>query len=99
MQELSPEEEIHQCADITILENLSSSQSLAAIKEARASCGGICENGGSCQNGECVCRDGFAGTFCDEEEESVAGELIWFIIIGAILVLAALLFYNAPKLK
>lgn len=81
------------------MEYISASDSLAALKAQRSGCGGVCENGGVCQNGECVCRDGFAGTFCDEEEESVAGEVVWFVIIGAILVLAALLFYKAPQVK
>ena len=72
---------------------------MAMIKEMRADCGGICEHGGQCQNGECVCREGFAGTFCDEEEESVAAELIWFLIIGIILTVAVILFLKGNEVK
>ena len=66
---------------------------MAAIKQAREGCGGICKNGGQCRNGECLCRDGWEGRFCDEEEESISAELLWFGIITLILVAAFVLFY------
>ena len=72
---------------------------MAQIKEMRAGCGGICEHGGQCQNGECVCRDGWAGQFCNEEEESVAAELLWFFIITVILVLTAALVWKGREIK
>ena len=62
-------------------------------------CGGICKNGGQCRNGECLCRDGFEGAFCDEEEESVNAELIFFFFITLILVVAALLFWKGKEAK
>ena len=58
-QEISAEEKIHQCADIVILEK--STESYVAT-----GCVGKCANGGVCQNGECVCREGFQGEFCKE---------------------------------
>ena len=61
-QEISATEKIHQCADLTIIENLSAAESLAALRAAKEGCGGAsCQNGGQCRNGECVCRDGFEG--------------------------------------
>ncbi len=70
------------------------------MKAAKEGCGGgICQNGGQCRNGECVCRDGFEGQFCEEEEEGVAAELVWFLIIGVILTLAVVLYFNANALK
>ena len=74
---------------------------LAALKSKTSSnaCGGVCQNGGQCQNGECNCREGFAGQFCDEEEEGIAAELIWFFIITAIILVAIVLLVKANKLK
>ena len=85
---------------MTIIENLSAAESLAALRTAKEGCGGAsCQNGGQCRNGECVCRDGFEGQFCESKEEGVAAELIWFLIIGIILVLAVLLYFNTNALK
>ena len=72
---------------------------MAAMKAMREACGGVCEHGGQCRNGECVCRTGWEGEFCEEEEEGVAAELIWFFIITVILVAAALLFFYGSKHK
>lgn len=92
-QEISKDEEINQCADLAIAENLSAAESMAAIKLMREGCGGVCQHGGQCSNGECKCREGWEGQFCEDEEESVAAELVWFFIIAVILVLAATIFY------
>ena len=78
---------------------MSASESLAAIKAAREGCGGVCKNGGHCTNGECKCRDGFEGQFCQDKEEGVSGELVWFFIISLILVIAAIIFWKAKDLK
>ena len=69
------------------------------LKEQREGCGGVCSNGGQCRNGECVCRSGWEGQFCDEEEEGVAAELIWFFIIAVILVIAYLIWKQSEWLK
>ena len=98
-QEISDDEVIHQCADLIIYETLSATDSLAAMKAQREGCGGICQNGGQCQNGECNCRSGFEGQFCDEEEESVAAELVWFFIISVILVLAVFIYFRANEIN
>ena len=45
-QEISETEQIHQCADIVVVENLSSQDSLAVLKAQREGCGGVCKNGG-----------------------------------------------------
>jgi len=72
---------------------------MAALKAAREGCGDVCHNGGHCRNGECVCRGGFEGQFCEDEEESVAAELVWFFIITLIIVLAALTYWKANDIK
>ena len=75
---------------------------LAALKAKSTTtnaCGGVCENGGQCANGECNCRDGFAGEFCEEEEEGIAAELIWFFIITVILLATVFLLIRAGKIK
>ena len=81
------------------MENLSAQDSLAALKAQREGCGGICKNGGQCQNGECVCREGFEGDFCDEEAEGVAAELIWYFFITVVLVIAVVLFFKGKEVK
>ena len=72
---------------------------MAAIKEQREGCGGICKNGGQCRNGECDCRDGYEGQFCEEEEEGIAAEIIWFCIITVIIVAAILIYMRANDIK
>ena len=44
---------IRQCADISV------------VGAADNKCYGMCENGGICQNGECVCPPGYSGTYCE----------------------------------
>ena len=66
------------------------------MKEQKEACGGVCEHGGYCRNGGCVCREGWAGDFCEEQDEGVAAELIWFFIITLILVVA-FVFYRYGK--
>ena len=60
-QILSKDEVIHQCADIVITEK--------RTDEYVSDCVGKCKNGGVCQNGQCVCREGFGGEFCLEESK------------------------------
>ena len=60
-QILSKDEVIHQCADIVITEK--------RTDEYVSDCVGKCKNGGVCQNGQCVCREGFGGEFCVEESK------------------------------
>ncbi len=81
------------------MDHLSSAETMAMLKEQREGCGGVCSNGGQCRNGECVCRSGWEGQFCDEEEEGVAAELIWFFIITVILVIAFVIWKQGEWLK
>ena len=46
-----------------------------------------------------MCRDGFEGQFCEEEEEGVAAELVWFLVIGIIITLAVLIYFNAAQIR
>jgi len=59
---LAADVSINQCADISILdgESLVEDKSFAGFE-----CAGLCQNGGSCANGACICRDGFVGEFCE----------------------------------
>ena len=49
--------------------------------------------------GECLCRQGYEGQFCEVQAESVDGELVWFFIIACIVLLALVLFYQSSQLK
>ena len=42
IQEISKEESIHQCADLTVLEHINSAADMAALKAAKEACGGQC---------------------------------------------------------
>lgn len=99
IQEISKDEKIHQCADLIVMEHLTSSEMVAAVKEQREACGGVCQHGGQCRNGECLCREGWTGEFCDEVEEGVAAELIWFFIITLILVVAFVFYKYGKKIQ
>lgn len=97
-QELSVDESITQCADFVTMAPLNELDAGKAMK-MRRECGGVCQNGGSCQMGECLCRQGYEGQFCEVQAESVDGELVWFFIIACIVLLALVLFYQSNQLK
>ena len=42
IQEIGKDEKIHQCADIIVMEHLTSSEAAALLKEQREGCGGVC---------------------------------------------------------
>lgn len=58
-QEVGKDEVIYQCADIVILEDLTTNQFI------NYQCPKACLNGGFCQNGKCICRQGFLGDQCE----------------------------------
>ena len=66
---------IFQCADLVLLD-----------KEVQT-CLGKCQNGGVCVNGECVCRKGFSGTYCEIKEGPSTRSYFWQILILIILLL------------
>lgn len=53
-----PTGQIHQCADFYMTD-----------KETE-DCSGKCLNGGACINGECKCRSGFTGSYCESRGKS-----------------------------
>lgn len=74
-------------------------------------CGGQCSNGGTCLNGECNCRKGFAGKFCeiveyvpDKTNYTLYLQYTLFYIIMLIIILALIMgaieaFKRADKIK
>jgi hypothetical protein len=53
-------------------------------------CVGKCKNGGVCQNGQCVCRDGFGGDFCVEEMSADLGGSNFLAFVSVALIIATL---------
>lgn len=61
-------------------------------------CAGLCQNGGVCMNGECRCRKGSYGAYCQYKESDGSSVLVTlfqgaaFLLLGAIILA---LFYGA----
>lgn len=49
----TPDFQMRQCADISVL------------SEQTQECRNICENGGVCHKGTCVCKEGYIGDYCE----------------------------------
>ena len=87
------------CADIEILSG--------KIED----CSGQCTNGATCMNGECQCRKGFSGTFCEIVEYTPQSTnytlylkyflffIVMVLIIIGLLFGAYLMFKNADKIR
>lgn len=69
---------IYQCSDI------------ALIDQQSTFCAGRCQHEGVCKNGQCVCRTGFKGEFCELPSKEVNTRFpIWtFLFIVILLALA-----------
>jgi hypothetical protein len=67
--------EIHQCADLIL------------ASSTLEDCGGKCQNGGVCVNGECKCRDNYEGNYCQYKAAVSSSMWSWFFIF-LILILA-----------
>lgn len=81
------DEGVHfQCADIV-------------ISEETSDCFGKCNNGGVCVQGECVCLEGFYGTYCDYEgvsgieTENILGYFLAFVIMVIVLLILSAIVY------
>ena len=91
---------LNMCADISILSG-------DKIKD----CSGQCSNGGICLNGECECRKGFQGKFCevveyipDKTNYTMYLKYFLFFIIMVLIIIGLLfggylLFKHADKLR
>jgi hypothetical protein len=89
---IQTEEGMHyQCSDVAIVDNTSTG------------CYGKCKNGGVCFQGECICLEGFVGTYCEklatdgDGNVNYLGYFVLFVIL--VLILTGLstcvyLFYN-----
>ena len=89
----------HMCADIQILSG--------SIED----CSGQCVNGAVCMNGQCNCRPGYSGTFCEVVEYTPVKTnyteylkfflffIIMILIIVILLVCAWQMFKRADKIK
>lgn len=66
-------------------------------------CAGQCTNGASCMNGECQCRKGFSGKFCEiiervEPKTNYALYLKYFLFFIIITIIIILLLVGAYAL-
>ncbi len=76
----------HYCADVQVID-----------KEVEE-CSGKCQNGGICMNGECKCRRGNSGAYCQYKETDGSSFLSFIFYCLAFMVIAVLilaLFYGA----
>jgi len=55
-------------------------------------CMGMCLNGGACVNGDCKCRVGYSGTFC-EIDDNASSNWGFYILLFLVLVLIGLAVY------
>ena len=77
------------CADVQVIER--------EVEE----CVGKCQGGGVCMNGECRCRKGYSGAFCqykDNEGTSLGTVFFYFAVFLFVIVLIAALFYGAVRI-
>jgi hypothetical protein len=74
---------MHFCADIQIIDK--------EIEE----CVGKCQNGGVCANGECKCRKGYSGTYCQYKEIDSSPIFYYFMVFIVLIVIIVGLFYGA----
>jgi hypothetical protein len=61
-------------------------------------CAGKCQGGGICMNGECRCRKGTSGAYCQYRDNDGPGFIIMFLYFAVFTLVAALiagLFYGA----
>jgi hypothetical protein len=68
------------CSDIEILE------------DKDAACYGKCKNGGFCNEGLCVCPDGFIGTFCETDDRFDPVNILYlFLALMFLMIVASIL--------
>lgn len=74
---------MHLCSDILIIDK--------EIEE----CAGKCQNGGICANGECRCRKGYSGYYCQYRDVDGSPILYYFMVFIVLLVIIGGLFFGA----
>mmetsp|Transcript_37964 Transcript_37964/g.44258 ORF Transcript_37964/g.44258 Transcript_37964/m.44258 type:complete len:303 (+) Transcript_37964:25-933(+) len=85
----TPQGKLRECADIMV----------AAGEDVK--CLGMCQNGGICSKGVCICPPGYSGSYCQSSGvvSGTAGVLvtIFLVILGIILVAVAVFFFLLKK--
>lgn len=79
----------HRCAEVQVIE-----------KEVEE-CVGKCKNGGVCMNGECKCRKGYSGSYCqtlDSDSSALGTVLFYFALFLVIIALIVALFYGSFRI-
>lgn len=77
---------MHFCSDLQIIDK--------EIEE----CAGKCQNGGVCQNGDCKCRKGYSGSYCQYKDVDSSPILYYMMVFLVIIVAIAGLFYGAFRI-
>ena len=77
---------MHICADVTIID-----------KEVEE-CAGKCQNGGICLNGECKCRKGYTGPYCQYKDVDSSNLLYYLMIFLVLMAVIGGLFYASFRI-
>ncbi len=72
----TPVGDIYSCSDITINGN------------RIEGCMAMCQNGGSCFNGKCLCVNGYYGEFCENDRTSSSSSVGWILLVLLLFIVA-----------